>query len=84
MNKTAGEDIDVHKLIRRQNAAAQRTQAQPALSFGNTTARYEHTKSSFADPLAVETNYYGGGVRTISHFYGRQLSYRILRRVSEF
>ena len=92
MAKAAGgsyEDIDVAKLIRRHNVLTRRTQSftqaayAPPLTYSGNSARHENIKSFFVDPLALETNYLGGNVRTISPFYGRQISHRILRRVSE-
>ena len=44
--------------------------------------RRDNLKSFFFDPLALETNAYGP-VRTISPWYGRTISCRVLRRVSE-
>jgi hypothetical protein len=90
--KAAGaayEDIDVKKLIQRQSALSWRqrsypqTAFAPASAYGGNAARHENLKSFFVDPLALETNYLGGSVRTISPFYGRRISYRVLRRVSE-
>jgi hypothetical protein len=52
------------------------------MTYSGNPTRHDNLKSFFADPLALETNYYGT-VRTISPYYGRQISYRILRRVSE-
>jgi hypothetical protein len=92
LEKAAGaafEDIDVNRLVQRQNAVMRRTRLvpqsayTPGLAYGGNPSRHGNLKSFFADPLALETNYYSGNVRTISPFYGRQISYRILRRVSE-
>jgi hypothetical protein len=86
-----GEDIDLKKLLMRdfarQRALAKRPQgAQPVFTppetYTGNPARLEGLKSYFYDPLSLETNYYGS-VRTISPFFGKQISYRILRRVSE-
>ncbi|MDR2072330.1 MAG: phage portal protein [Spirochaetaceae bacterium] len=81
----SGEDVDVAALIRRR---AQRDKALPPAVFGPARLTYsnekpnEDLKSFFFDPLALETNYYGN-VRTISPYYGRPITCRILRRVSE-
>jgi hypothetical protein len=80
---SAAEDVDLKKLTPRQSALVRQT-PPGAFTFGNSVdVRRDQARSFFADPLTVEANYYGGGVKTLSHFYGRQLSYRILRRVSE-
>jgi hypothetical protein len=84
------EDIDVEKMIRRQRALINRTERQrtgtafqPPMTYGSPGPGGQgNLKSFFVDPLALESNYYGT-VRTISPWYGRQISCRILRRVSE-
>ncbi|GMO64378.1 MAG: hypothetical protein Ta2A_11860 [Treponemataceae bacterium] len=40
-------------------------------------------KSIFFDPLSLQENGYGGKLNTISHFNGRTVSFRVLRRVAE-
>jgi len=81
----SAEDVDVGALIRKR---VQREQAQPPALYGPAKISYsnekpnDNVKTFFFDPLSLEANYYGT-VRTISPYYGRQLSCRILRRVSE-
>ena len=81
----SGEDVDVAALIKRR---AQRERVLPPAVFGPARLTYsnekpnEDLKSFFFDPLALESNYYGN-VRTISPYYGRPITCRILRRVSE-
>jgi hypothetical protein len=81
----SGEDIDVAALIRKR---VQRDKALPPAVFGPARLTYsnekpnEDLKSFFFDPLSLESNYYGN-VRTISPYYGRQVTCRILRRVAE-
>jgi hypothetical protein len=81
----SGEDVDVAALIKRK---VQREKALPPAVFGPARLTYSNEKpnkdlkSFFFDPLALETNYYGT-VRTISPYYGRPITCRILRRVSE-
>jgi hypothetical protein len=81
------EDIDLKKLvrqhIRRTHRGALPSPAfqAPASYIGGTKGN-DDIKSFFVDPLALETNAYGY-VRTISPWYGRQISCRVLRRVSE-
>lgn len=84
------EDVDVEKMIRRQKSDINRinrqrtgTAFQPPMTYGSPgPGGQENIKSFFVDPLALESNYYGT-VRTISPWYGRQISCRILRKVSE-
>jgi hypothetical protein len=94
MQKAQGanyEDIDFIKLIRQQNARSGRMRNvtptaapvfNPPTTYMGSAERRKDLKSFFYDPLALETNYYGS-VRTISPWYGKQVSCRILRRVSE-
>jgi hypothetical protein len=85
-----GEDIDIKKLLTRdyarQKAAWRDAGASPVYgadsAYTGNPLKSGNTKSYFSDPASLETNYYGV-VRTISPLYGRQISYRILRRVSE-
>jgi hypothetical protein len=90
MQKAQGgdyEDIDLKKLLR-QNAyrtprggiAAPNFHAP--VSYMGSPQKRDNLKSFFVDPLALETNAYGS-VRTISPWYGRTISCRVLRRVSE-
>jgi hypothetical protein len=80
----SGEDVDIESLIKRK---IQRSKLPPPV-FGPARLTYsnekpnEDLKSFFFDPLALESNYYGT-VRTISPYYGRKITSRILRRVSE-
>ncbi|MDR1230041.1 MAG: phage portal protein [Spirochaetaceae bacterium] len=80
-----GEDIDAGALIAKR---ARRENAVPPAIFGPARLAYscekpnKDLKSFFFDPLALESNYYGT-VRTISPYYGRQITCRILRRVAE-
>ena len=81
------EDIDLKKLLR-QNAyrtprwAIAAPEFHAPVSYMGSPQRRDNLKSFFVDPLALETNAYGS-VRTISPWYGRTISCRILRRVSE-
>ena len=86
LDLSSGEDIDIADLIKKK--ARREKRALPPAVFGPARLTYSNEKpnadlkSFFFDPLSLETNYYGT-VRTISPFYGRQISCRILRRVSE-
>jgi hypothetical protein len=81
------EDIDLKKLLR-QNAyrsprgAIAAPEFHAPVSYMGSPQRRDNLKSFFVDPLALETNAYGS-VRTISPWYGRTISCRVLRRVSE-
>ena len=81
----SGEDVNVDALIKRR---LQRDKALPPAVFGPGRLTYSNEKpnkdlkSFFFDPLALESNYYGT-VRTISPYYGRTITCRILRRVAE-
>jgi hypothetical protein len=80
-----GEDVDVDALIRkraRREKALSPAAFMPAGHTYSTEKPNEDLKSVFFDPLGLETNYYGN-VRTISPYYGRPITCRILRRVSE-
>jgi hypothetical protein len=85
INLKSGEDIDVAALLRKK---VQREKALPPAVFGPGRLTYSNEKpnqdlkSFFFDPLSLESNYYGT-VRTISPYYGRQITCRILRRVAE-
>ena len=83
MIRNSGEDVDVGELIRKR---VQRERRKPQALYGPATYSIEkpndNIKSFFFDPLAMEANAYGT-VRTISPYSGRQISCRILRRVSE-
>ncbi|MDR2535181.1 MAG: phage portal protein [Treponema sp.] len=82
----SGEDIDVEALIRKRAQRDMGRRKSAAIGPGRLTYSSEKPnediKSFFFDPLALETNYYGS-VRTISPYYGRSITCRILRRVSE-
>jgi hypothetical protein len=81
----SGEDVDVAALIKKR---VNRQKALPPAVFGPARLTYSNEKPNadlktfFFDPLALESNYYGT-VQTISPFYGRALTCRILRRVAE-
>jgi hypothetical protein len=83
------EDIDVQELVREQQAIERRNerayrQTQSVMGY-NAAARRDRSggvRSIFYDPLMLNTNRYGT-IRTISPYYGRQISYRILRTVSQ-
>ena len=84
INLKSGEDIDVAELIRKR---VQRGKAMPSTIFSPAHTYSEEKpnkdlKSFFFDPLSLESNYYGT-IRTISPYYGRQITCRILRRVAE-
>jgi len=76
------EKIDIEKLLKRA-AARDRMQRsfKPPSVYSNLKPN-DDLKSQFFDPLAMETNYYGG-IRTISPYYGRLLTPAILRLVAE-
>jgi hypothetical protein len=81
------EDIDLKKLLRKNAYRAPRgaiaaPEFHAPVSYMGSPQRRDNLKSFFVDPLALETNAYGS-VRTISPWYGRTISCRVLRRVSE-
>jgi hypothetical protein len=83
------EDIDVEKMVRRQQAIERRNERayrqSQALGFNNNNMRRDNpsgARSIFIDPLMLDANRYGT-IRTISPYYGRQISYKILRAVSQ-
>jgi hypothetical protein len=81
----SGENVDVADIIKRR---VQRDRTLSPVVFSPARSTYsnekpnEDLKSFFFDPLALEINSYGN-VRTISPYYGRAITCRILRRVSE-
>jgi hypothetical protein len=86
---TKEEDIDVQEVIRKQRAIERRNerayrQTQSAMGYNAAEGRNRSggVRSIFYDPLMLDTNRYGP-VRTISPYYGRQISYKILRAVSQ-
>jgi hypothetical protein len=88
---TKEEDVDVQETIRKQQRAIERRndrayqQAQNAIGYNGGDGRSRRSggiRSIFYDPLMMDTNRYGR-VQTISPYYGRQISYRILRSVSQ-
>jgi hypothetical protein len=86
---TKEEDIDVKEVIRKQRAIERRNewvyrQTQSAIGYNAAEGRNRSggVRSIFYDPLMLDTNRYGP-VRTISPYYGRQISYKILRAVSQ-
>ncbi len=79
------EDIDVGAMIRKRIQKDRDTAEQPFFASHHSYSEErpnKDLKSYFFDPLALESNYYGT-VRTISPYYGRQLTCRILRSVAE-
>ena len=81
------EDIDLKKLLRQNGYRTPRgaitaPEFHAPESYMGSPRRRDNLKSFFFDPLALETNAYGP-VRTISPWYGRTISCRVLRRVSE-
>ncbi|MDR1903942.1 MAG: phage portal protein [Treponema sp.] len=81
------EDIDLKKLLRQNGYRTPRgaiaaPEFHAPVSYMGSPQRRDNLKSFFVDPLALETNAYGS-VRTISPWYGRTISCRVLRRVSE-
>jgi len=90
----SGVDVDVGAMLenaaRRELAARGRSarrggKALPPAAFAPSPSEKpsEGIRSFFFDPLALEANYYGGGVQTVSPYYGRLLTCRILRGVAE-
>jgi hypothetical protein len=79
-----GEDIDVAELIKKRVQKDRAAATQPLFTAHTYSEEKPNKdlKSFFFDPLALESNYYGT-VRTISPYYGRQITCRILRRVAE-
>ena len=78
----AREKIDVEKLVKRH---ARRQAVTPVFNpptLVNNDKRDNRLKSLFIDPLSIELNYHHG-LQTISPHHGRQITYRILRRVAE-
>jgi len=83
------EDVDVDKTIRRQQAINRRNervwrQTRNAMGYNGTDSRQrkDGLRSIFYDPMMLDTNHYGT-VRTINPYYGRHISYKILRAVSQ-
>jgi hypothetical protein len=83
------EDIDVQELIRKRRAIEHRNerayrQTQNAMGYNAADGRNRRggVRSIFYDPLMLDSNHYGS-IRTISPYYGRQISYKILRAVSQ-
>ncbi|WP_024469291.1 phage portal protein [Treponema pedis] len=78
-------DIDIEKLLKKR---AIRLKQESAFSSGRlgysaeSMARRSGLKSIFYDPLLLDSHQWGD-VHTISPYYGRTISYRILRRVAE-
>ncbi|MGF7108232.1 hypothetical protein [Treponema pedis] len=78
-------DIDIEKLLKKR---AMRLKQESAFSSGRfgysaeSMARRSGLKSIFYDPLLLDSHQWGD-VHTISPYYGRTISYRILRRVAE-
>jgi len=82
------EDVDLKETIRKQqlldrrNSREARRRNVNTWGFNNENLNRSDIKSIFYDPLMLDTNRYGH-VRTISPYYGRPISYRILREVSK-
>jgi hypothetical protein len=87
---TKEENINVEDVVRKQKAIERRN--EKAWLDANRKTGYNAmgqqqrpqggVQSVFYDPLMLDTNRYGN-IRTISPYYGRQLSYKILRVVSQ-
>ena len=83
------ENVDLEQTIKKQHRLNRKrdmeSQAQRrnmnTWGFSGENFHRSDIKSIFYDPLMLDTNRYGH-VRTISPYYGRPLSYRILREVS--
>ncbi|GHU65027.1 hypothetical protein FACS189447_03230 [Spirochaetia bacterium] len=83
---TREENVDIETLIKKQGLADRRNTRiarRQSIGFYNDDIKPgSNIKSIFYDPLMLDTNMYNGGIRTISPYYGRPISYRILREVS--
>jgi hypothetical protein len=79
----------VEKMLKReaarQNAAQRRAHWEsPGVYSGAANLKpNDDLKSQFYDPPGLVTNYYGGGIKTISPYYGRIITPTVLRRVAE-
>lgn len=79
------ENIDITALLKKQTAMMQRERItrRDIQAYGaNTMSRQKGLRSLFYDPLLLDTHRFGP-VHTVSPYYGRMITYRILRRVSE-
>ena len=79
------ENIDITALLKKQTALMQREKItrRDIQAYGaNTMSRQKGLRSLFYDPLLLDTHRFGP-VHTVSPYYGRMITYRILRRVSE-
>ena len=79
------ENIDITALLKKQTALMQREQItrRDIQAYGaNMISRQKGLRSMFYDPLLLDMHCFGP-VHTISPYYGRMITYRILRRVSE-
>jgi len=78
------ENVDIDAMIRRREAKEIANKKKMFDSPGIYSVEKQNSdlRSFFFDPLSLEKNYYNT-VKTISPYYGRQVSYKILRRVSE-
>jgi hypothetical protein len=76
------ETIRKQHLLERRNFREARRQNINSWGFNGENFHRSDIKSIFYDPLMLDTNRYGH-VRTISPYYGRPISYRILREVSK-
>jgi hypothetical protein len=75
------DTIRKQHLLERRNMREARRQNINTWGFNNENFNRSDIKSIFYDPLMLDTNRYGN-IRTISPYYGRPISYRILREVS--
>lgn len=79
------ENIDITALLKKQTALMQREQItrRDIQAYGATSmSRQKGLRSLFYDPLLLDMHRFGP-VHTVSPHYGRMITYRILRRVSE-
>lgn|GEM_PF-687791 len=77
------EDINIEKMIRKRVQTMKHNNF--ATAYGNSyesMSRQKGLQSLFYNPLLLDTHAWGA-VHTISPYYGKLISYRILRRVSE-
>ncbi|MGI5085856.1 hypothetical protein [Treponema putidum] len=77
------EDINIEKMIRKRVQTMKHNNF--AAAYGNSyesMSRQKGLQSLFYNPLLLDTHAWGA-VHTISPYYGKLISYRILRRVSE-
>ena len=76
---------DIEHIMRRERAASRRNEAAGRRTAGGYfagAAAHGHAHAVFHDPLMPLVNSHGG-IRTISPYCGRQVSYRVLRSVAQ-